>query len=100
MTDSVPTLRLILGDQLNANHSWFRVVDDSVVYLLAELHEEASYAPHHIQKLQAFFLAMQQFSARLRQAGHTVIHLTLDDTAECSSLAVLIDQVMNEHQLA
>jgi deoxyribodipyrimidine photolyase-related protein len=99
MTDSVPTLRLILGDQLNANHSWFRVVDESVVYLLAELHEEASYAPHHIQKLQAFFLAMHQFSAKLRQAGHTVIHLTLDDTAECSSLAELIEQVMNEHQL-
>ena len=99
MTASLPTLRLILGDQLNANHSWFTIVDDSVVYLLAELHEEASYAPHHIQKLQAFFLAMQQFSAKLRQAGHTVIHLTLDDTAECSSLAALIEQVTNEHQL-
>ena len=99
MTASSPTLRLILGDQLNANHSWFTIVDDSIVYLLAELHEEASYAPHHIQKLQAFFLAMQQFSVKLRKAGHTVIHLTLDDTAEFSSLAALIEQVMNEHQL-
>ena len=27
------TLRLILGDQLNNNHSWFNLVDDSVTYV-------------------------------------------------------------------
>lgn len=26
------SLRLILGDQLNINHSWFKKVDDSITY--------------------------------------------------------------------
>lgn len=56
------TLRVILGDQLNAAHSWFKKQDDGVLYLIAELHPEATYVKHHIQKLCAFFLAMEQFS--------------------------------------
>ena len=30
-------LRLILGDQLNAGHSWFRTQDAAVCYLMVEL---------------------------------------------------------------
>jgi len=44
------TLRLILGDQLNSNHSWFQVVDDSVTYVMMEIRSETDYALHHIQK--------------------------------------------------
>lgn len=76
------TVRLILGDQLDHNHSWFAETDDSVLYLIAEMHQEASYAKHHIQKVCAFFAAMENFANELRQDGHQVIYLTLDD-AEC-----------------
>ena len=32
--NNAKTLRLILGDQLNSNHSWFSTKDDSIVKLL------------------------------------------------------------------
>jgi deoxyribodipyrimidine photolyase-related protein len=31
------TLRLILGDQLNSKHSWFKTVDESVTYVMMEI---------------------------------------------------------------
>ncbi len=31
------TLRLLLGDQLNPQHSWFQQVDAQVVYVLMEV---------------------------------------------------------------
>ncbi|MDO6611313.1 cryptochrome/photolyase family protein [Shewanella sp. 1_MG-2023] len=74
-------LRLILGDQLNASHSWFADKHPDTVYLIAELKQEANYTRHHGQKICAFFAAMEQFAQALRQAGHQVLHLTLDDTA-------------------
>ena len=46
-----PILRLILGDQLNIAHSWFKDPPTHAEYLLMEVKEEASYAPHHIQKI-------------------------------------------------
>jgi deoxyribodipyrimidine photolyase-related protein len=55
------TLRLILGDQLNHHHSWFSNVDDSVLYVIAELPQEAEYVRHHVQKICAFFASMQSF---------------------------------------
>ena len=48
-------LRLILGDQLNVNHSWFTKVDDAVTYLLMEVRSETDYAQHHVQKILGFF---------------------------------------------
>jgi deoxyribodipyrimidine photolyase-related protein len=44
------TLRLVLGDQLNSNHSWFKAADDSVTYVMMEVRTETDYASHHIQK--------------------------------------------------
>ncbi|MGB1074508.1 MAG: cryptochrome/photolyase family protein, partial [Flavobacteriales bacterium] len=37
------TLRLLLGDQLNAAHPWFDTVSDDVVYLMAEMRQETDY---------------------------------------------------------
>jgi deoxyribodipyrimidine photolyase-related protein len=60
-TNKMKTTRLILGDQLNSNHSWFNTVDDSVVYVMMEVRSETDYAKHHIQKSSRFFAAMQAF---------------------------------------
>jgi deoxyribodipyrimidine photolyase-related protein len=60
------TLRLVLGDQLNASHSWYQDKNESVLYVIAELHQEATYTVHHIQKVQAFFEAMKGFAAGLK----------------------------------
>lgn len=83
-------VRLILGDQLNSQHSWFDRVDDSVVYLIAEMHQEASYVRHHVQKICAFFAAMEAFAKERREEGHHVIHLTLDDTQSFGDITELI----------
>ncbi len=83
-------IRLILGDQLNANHSWFKTKQEDVLYIIAELHQEMHYTKHHIQKIQCFFAAMERFASALSQAGHEVLHLTLDDTQDFDSLANLI----------
>ncbi|WP_273444919.1 cryptochrome/photolyase family protein [Neolewinella agarilytica] len=78
----MPTLRLILGDQLNEKHSWFTSVDPEVTYCLFETWSESNYTRHHIQKITGFFLAMRAFAKRLGEIGHTVVYRTLDDTRE------------------
>ncbi|MDA7708888.1 cryptochrome/photolyase family protein, partial [Flavobacteriales bacterium] len=40
-------VRLILGDQLHSQHSWFvEPVPHEVVYVLMEMRQETDYAPH------------------------------------------------------
>ncbi len=93
------TLRLILGDQLSEQHSWFQTTDDNVLYLIAELHQEASYVRHHIQKACLFFAAMEAFADRLAELGHDVIHLTLDDTSAFKDLPDLIETFCQERKV-
>ncbi|WP_417579365.1 cryptochrome/photolyase family protein [Nitrincola sp.] len=92
-------LRLILGDQLNAAHSWFKHQDDQVVYLIAELIQEINYVIHHVQKVTGFFAAMQQFAQALQQAGHQVDYLTLDETAQFKDLPDLLANRIALHNI-
>jgi len=73
------TLRLILGDQLNINHSWFTSVDINVTYVLMEIRSETDYATHHIQKVVGIFAAMHSFAKELQQKNHDVIYIHLND---------------------
>ncbi len=93
------TLRLLLGDQLNRQHSWFDATDEQVVYLLAELKQETEYATHHVQKLCAFFSAMQSFATELEADGHDVLHLTLDETVAHDGLEALLQHLCGEHSI-
>jgi deoxyribodipyrimidine photolyase-related protein len=79
------TLRLLLGDQLNSNHSWFKTIDDSVTYVMMEIRTETDYAQHHIQKVVGFFSAMQQFAAELQSQKHQVIYFHLNDASNLQS---------------
>ncbi|MFT5004394.1 MAG: deoxyribodipyrimidine photolyase-related protein, partial [Flavobacteriales bacterium] len=90
-------LKLILGDQLNPMHSWFEHIDSDVVYVIAELHQEASYTKHHIQKITAFFAAMSDFAQYLESQGHRVCYLTLDDTQKYQNLSDLITTLTAEY---
>ncbi|MCH8551737.1 MAG: cryptochrome/photolyase family protein [Natronospirillum sp.] len=92
-------LRLILGDQLHAGHSWFRTVDPDVLYVLAELPQELGYVRHHRQKVLAFFAAMQTFARALAQADHAVLHLTLDDTKDHASLPELLNALCSKYDI-
>ncbi|WP_269617626.1 cryptochrome/photolyase family protein [Zhongshania sp. BJYM1] len=91
---SAKTLRLVLGDQLNASHSWFKRVDDDVLYVIAELQQELDYCLHHVQKICAFFAAMENFADALQRAGHRVHYLTLDDSATYADLPALIESTL------
>ena len=79
------TVRLILGDQLNTNHSWFQNNDDSVTYVMMEIRSETDYALHHIQKIAGFFSAMQNFADELKSKNHNVIYFHLNDSTNLQS---------------
>jgi len=72
-------LRLILGDQLDSGHSWFRNSDSEVVYVVMEVRQETDYVWHHAQKVIAFFASMRAFAAELEVKGHRVAYLAIDD---------------------
>ncbi len=72
------TLRLVLGDQLNIKHSWFREPREDILYFMAEMRQETDYVVHHIQKIAAFFLSMRNFAETLRNQGHQVVYWPLD----------------------
>jgi deoxyribodipyrimidine photolyase-related protein len=80
------TLRLILGDQLNCEHSWFQQVRDDVIYVMMEVRQETDYVLHHAQKIIAIFAAMRAFSARLHADGHKVHYIAIDDADNLQSL--------------
>lgn len=73
------TLRLILGDQLNIQHSWFNQVNPQAIYVMMEVRSETDYVLHHAQKIIAIFAAMRDFSEQLKQLGHQVIYIAIDD---------------------
>jgi Uncharacterized protein related to deoxyribodipyrimidine photolyase len=62
-TPRAHTLRLLLGDQLNPQHSWFATRDDGVVYVLMEVRQETDYVLHHAQKILAIFAACATWPA-------------------------------------
>ena len=99
MHKSYKTLRLIMGDQLNASHSWYKNKDETVLYVIAELHQEASYVKHHVQKIAAFFLAMQAFANALQSAGHEVLHLKLEETENYTDLPDLIIKLCSQFHI-
>lgn len=88
------TLRLILGDQLNCRHSWFRHADPQITYLIMEMRQETDYVLHHAQKVIGFFAAMYNFAAYLRKKGHRVIHLTINDPGNTQQLHSNLDHYL------
>ncbi|NMH58415.1 cryptochrome/photolyase family protein [Alteromonas ponticola] len=81
------TLRLILGDQLDAT---LPIVKDAVktkdVFLLAEVKEEATYVKHHKKKIALLFSAMRHFAQQLKQDGYTVVYRKYSDPNNQGSL--------------
>lgn len=92
------TLRLIVGDQLNSQHSWFKDVNQDVTYVLMEVKSETSYVQHHIQKVVAFFAAMRNFSNELKEKGHQVIYIQLDDKENKQAISENIQWIVNKFQ--
>ena len=93
-------LRLILGDQLNELHTWFQKPDEKAVYVMMEIRQETDYVKHHVQKVVAFFAAMRAFAEKLREKGHTVIYLRLDDPKNRQTITGNLKQLLKEKRYA
>lgn len=93
------TLRLILGDQLNGNHSWFLNTNEEVTYLFMEVRTETDYVQHHIQKVISFFLGMRSFAEQLQKEGHKVIYLNLDDEHNQQNFSDNVKTIVNQQSI-
>ncbi|MEB0075971.1 cryptochrome/photolyase family protein [Pseudomonas sp. CCI3.2] len=92
-------LRLILGDQLNPCHSWFQETQGDVIYLMMEIRQETDYVLHHAQKILAIFAGMREFARGLREAGHRVHYLCIDDPQNRQSLPGNLDHLLGALQV-
>ena len=93
-TPQGPTLRLILGDQLNPLHSWFAEVRADVVYVLMEVRSETDYVRHHAQKVLGIFAAMRDLAAQLKSQGHRVRYVAIDDASNRHSITANLDALV------
>ncbi len=93
------TLRLVLGDQLNAHHSWYREVNPDVLYVLMEMRQEAEYVQHHVQKLVGFFAAMRQFAEALQGSGHQVVYFRFGNEANTGILDENLRHLIAKHTI-
>ncbi len=93
------TLRLILGDQLNIKHSWFKTVNENVTYCIFEMRQETDYVTHHIQKVIGFFAAMRQFAEDLRSKNHKLTYLKIHDAQNTQNLTDNLNQLITQHEI-
>ena len=92
-------LRLILGDQLNINHSWFKENNSKITYVMMEVKEETSYVLHHAQKIIATFAAMRFFAEQLQQKGFEVIYFKINDKQNKQSFYQNINKIIKEKNI-
>ncbi|WP_299339271.1 cryptochrome/photolyase family protein [uncultured Psychroserpens sp.] len=93
------TLRLILGDQLNIKHSWFKDTNEDIVYCMFEMRQETDYVKHHIQKVIGVFAAMREFSEHLNALGHNTIYYRINDKENTQNLVDNISSLLKEHSI-
>ncbi|MFV8367113.1 cryptochrome/photolyase family protein [Flavobacterium sp. XS1P27] len=92
-------LRLILGDQLNLEHSWFQESDDNTIYVLAEMRQETDYVKHHIQKVVAFFLSMRNFYTAIKEKGHKAVYFQITDVENPQNLEKIIAVCIEKYKI-
>ncbi len=91
------TLRLILGDQLNHQHSWYTTCESNVTYVMMEVRTETDYAQHHIQKVVGFFSAMRAFAAHLKSLGHHIQYLEINAKTNQQSFLLNLNTIIAAH---
>ncbi|MDX5297497.1 MAG: cryptochrome/photolyase family protein [Gammaproteobacteria bacterium] len=92
-------LILILGDQLSFSLSALRDADpEQDLILMAEVAEEAHYAPHHKKKLILIFSAMRHFAEALRQRGFRVHYHAFDPASAHRSLYAVVEHIARRHK--
>jgi deoxyribodipyrimidine photolyase-related protein len=92
-------LRLILGDQLNSQHSWLSKIDEDTTYCLFEMRQETDYVTHHIQKVVGYFTAMRNFADELKKAGHSVVYFQINDKINTQGLVENLTLLIKEQHI-
>jgi deoxyribodipyrimidine photolyase-related protein len=92
-------LSLILGDQLNIKHTWFKESDGETLYVLMEILPETNYVKHHIQKVIGFFLAMRHFAQNIENQGFAIKYFKLDDKDNAQSFEENISILIKKHNI-
>jgi len=91
------TLRLILADQLSQSTASLQGLDKAHdVVMLCEVMEEASYVPHHPQKIAFLFSAMRHFAAELGAKSVNVRYVKLDDANNTGSFTEEVQRAVDE----
>jgi len=96
MAKRLKTLRLILGDQLNYQHSWFKEEQENITYVMMEMRQETDYVVHHIQKVIGFFSAMRNFSKHLEERDHQVIYFKINDDRNTQDLEKNLKKILTK----
>ncbi|MBT8049132.1 MAG: cryptochrome/photolyase family protein [Xanthomonadales bacterium] len=93
------TLRLVLGDQLNRSISSLDDIDPKRdVVLMAEVHDEATYVPHHQQKIVLVLSAMRHFAELLACESITVDYVRMSDEGNTGSFTGELERALKRNQ--
>ena len=93
-------LRVVLGDQLSRSLSALDDLDPSRdVVLMMEVQEEATYVPHHRQKIVLVLSAMRHFAASLGAEGVTVDYVALDHPENRGSFTQELGRALGRHRV-
>ena len=93
-------LGVILGDQLNLNHSVLRALDpESDLLVMGELGNELEYVWHHIQKVILIFSAMRHFSQELVDAGWSIRYHRYEPNARVASFTDLVSEALDSNSI-
>ena len=90
-------LRLILDDQLNEQHSWFKDTHRDILYVMMEVRQETDYVLHHVQKMLCVFAAMRRFADRLRSMGKEVLYLRINDRENHQQFDANLEELIRTH---
>ena len=92
-------LNLILGDQLNINHSWFKQPQPNVLFVLMEILPEQEYTTQHIQKIAGFFASMRRFAEQLMSKGYDVRYFKIDDSDNLQSFEGNLASLVKDYSI-
>ena len=91
-------LHVVLGDQLSHRLAALQDLAPDSVILMVEVADEASYVPHHKQKLVLILSAMRHFAAELRAKGLQVDYVLLDDPDNTHSFTSEVLRAVARHK--
>lgn len=95
---SGPKIALVLGDQLSLALPTLKAADKQRdIVLIAEVMDEATYAPHHPRKIAFVLAAMRKFAGRLRRNGWRVAYSFLDDPENTQSIPGELMRLAKSH---